>query len=91
MLEVMQGDVRNSGGGGGSECGTGRVLQDRLNQLHEGLASKEKAHKVCLMDSFADDTLQSACLLFAVREAVRCTMTASHVAHLELCHTWSAN
>ena len=59
MLEVMQGDVRNSGGGGGSECGTGRVLQDRLNQLHEGLASKEKAHKVCLMDSFADDTLQS--------------------------------
>ncbi len=52
MLEVMQGDVKNSGGGGASECGTGRVLQDRLNQLHEGLASKEKAHKVCLMNSF---------------------------------------
>ncbi|KAL0056181.1 hypothetical protein WJX82_008506 [Trebouxia sp. C0006] len=42
---VSWGDVKNSGGGGGSECGTGRVLQDRLNQLHEGLASKEKAHK----------------------------------------------
>ncbi len=52
MLEVMQGDVKNSGGGGASGCGTGRVLQDRLNQLHEGLASKEKAHKVCLMNSF---------------------------------------
>lgn len=52
MLEVMQGDVRNSGVGGGSECGTGRVLQDRLNQLHDGLASKEKAQKVRLFNSF---------------------------------------
>ncbi|KAL0023643.1 hypothetical protein WJX77_010140 [Trebouxia sp. C0004] len=42
---ISGGDVRKSGGGGGSECGTGWVLQDRLNQLHEGLASKEKAHK----------------------------------------------
>ncbi len=59
MSEIMQGDVRNSGGGAASECGTGRILQDRLNQLHEGLASKEKAHKVCLINSFADDALQS--------------------------------
>ena len=45
---LLQGEVRNSGGGvAESECGTGRVLQDRLNQLHEGLASKEKHRKVC--------------------------------------------
>ena len=38
--------MRSPGGGAESECGTGRVLQDRLNQLHEGLASKEKHRKV---------------------------------------------
>lgn len=37
-----------SPGGAESDCGTGRVLQDRLNQLHEGLASKEKHRKVLL-------------------------------------------
>ena len=44
---MLQGEVRNSGGVAESEYGTGRVLQDRLNQLHEGLASKEKHRKVC--------------------------------------------
>ncbi len=69
MSEIMQGDVRNSGGGAASECGTGRILQDRLNQLHEDLASKEKAHKVCLMNSF--------CWRYAFHlRAVHCLMTA---------------
>lgn len=76
----MQGDVKNSGGGGGSECGTGRVLQDRLNQLHEGLASKEKAHKVCFMNSFADDALQSgSCSLHNVSIACRSLRIVSHM------------
>ena len=41
--------MRSPGDGAESECGTGRVLQDRLNQLHEGLASKEKHRKVISM------------------------------------------
>lgn len=36
-----------------SESGTGRVLQDRLNQLHQGLASKEKHRKVMHLMKFA--------------------------------------
>ncbi|KAL3140274.1 hypothetical protein ABBQ38_004542 [Trebouxia sp. C0009 RCD-2024] len=44
---VSSGEVR-SPGGAESDCGTGRVLQDRLNQLHEGLASKEKHRKALL-------------------------------------------
>ncbi|KAL3153825.1 hypothetical protein ABBQ32_013401 [Trebouxia sp. C0010 RCD-2024] len=44
---VSSGEVR-SPGGAESDCGTGRVLQDRLNQLHEDLASKEKHRKALL-------------------------------------------
>ena len=49
QVAAAQGEVRSPGGGAESECGTGRVLQDRLNQLHEGLASKEKHRKVIVM------------------------------------------
>lgn len=58
--------MRSPVGGAESECGTGRVLQDRLNQLHEGLASKEKHRKAKSLSSANAKTITTQSTLMVM-------------------------